>query len=357
MKRTLLAIGFVFVVSTPAGAADGDHRGIFAHVIQRIGVRLAAATTARRPALKPPKPVRVTWRARRVSSVDLHAPLLELVAADLDGDGKAELIALTTREVVVLKRRRRRKIIVLTRALLSGTPATIRPRLPVGALSVGDTDGDGVIEVYVRVSERADGASYAWQNNKLEPTGRVVGFPVCLGASAELRPGRHVYLGTSLTWPAGYPSPKVPKSFFSVRCAAGLVDPTGRSLGALGLLDTSGGLAVHTWGVCAADAATCRRGVSFKRDVRFVGTAFVIADIDRDGRPEVISAASRARGDADRVSVYSARRSRMRRVYKRSFSGGIVGVAAGDMDGDGDTEAIVAVRLLGSSRIDLWVLN
>jgi hypothetical protein len=44
-------------------------------------------------------------------------------------------------------------------------------------------------------------------------------------------------------------------------------------------------------------------------------------------------------------------------VFRRGFSGGVVGLGSGDIDGDGDGDVIAAVRLAGARKVDLWVLD
>jgi hypothetical protein len=81
--------------------------------------------------------------------VDVSAPptwpkTVDVVIADLDGDGSSEILAATTGVVRVFKK---------NAGPLFGQVALYDPALEVHALTVGDTDGDGVPEVFVAVGE------------------------------------------------------------------------------------------------------------------------------------------------------------------------------------------------------------
>jgi hypothetical protein len=81
------------------------------------------------------------------------------------------------------------------------------------------------------------------------------------------------------------------------------------------------------------------------------GTAFELADVDRDGTPEVIVSGYVAPGDADGVKVYALGSDEKRPLFKKSFNGGVVGIAVAQ------STVVVAVRLAGATRVDLWRLN
>src|SRR5439155_2110082 len=97
-----------------------------------VRARLDAAVQARVP--KPPVPIAVTWKPQRIGSLDLGAPLVALAAADLDGDGKAELYAVTAHDVVAIGAAGR--VRELGRVAFAGEPAVPQPRDTVGAAVV-----------------------------------------------------------------------------------------------------------------------------------------------------------------------------------------------------------------------------
>src|SRR4051812_12237828 len=79
--------------------ADG---GILHRIAAEVAVRVDAMIASHGPKLVPPVPVDIKWKPVRLGSFDFGAPLVALAAADLDGDGKAELYAVTSHEVIVI---------------------------------------------------------------------------------------------------------------------------------------------------------------------------------------------------------------------------------------------------------------
>ncbi len=346
----------------------------------RITVLLGEASAARAPARVPPTPVPVRWQARRVASIPLDAPLLALAAGDLDGDARDELVALTTREVVVLAPDGSGQgFVVRARAHLPAEPASMRPRTPVGTLVVHDSDGDGRDEVAARSSEQARGillalASRAQPKGKpgrgLDERARVAGFPLCAGVLGQLEPGRHDFAGVLPAAPASTPSitppatpspagdsplPPLPPRFWSARCSRALVDPAGRELAVAAVVAADGTLTMTSHARCAAEEQGCPAPAETR--VVGAGVAFEIADLDRDGHPEIAVTHAAAPGDPDEVEISTWSDGDLRSRFRRGFTGGVVGLAAGDFHGRGAPTLIGAVRLLGSHRVDLWSFN
>ena len=86
------------------------------------------------------------------------------------------------------------------------------------------------------------------------------------------------------------------------------------------------------------------------------GVAFEIADVDRDGRPEIIISGAGAPGDPDAVKVMTFGDDDKKPVFRKPFAGGVVGLV--ELDG----MVIAAVRLVDATRgaatpVDLWRLN
>src|SRR5687767_4228866 len=126
------------LLAGPAEASAPAERGL-PQLWRELRVALDDAIAERAP--RPPVPVAVNWRERRLASIDLGAPLLSVVAADLDRDGRAEVAALTTREIVVLSVRGK-TLVEKGRAALGGELAAVRPRDPVGAMTVETAPGE-----------------------------------------------------------------------------------------------------------------------------------------------------------------------------------------------------------------------
>ncbi len=321
MRRlaTACAVAAAVAAASPAPArADG-----FLHELaHQAAQRLDAAIAARPPAIVPPVPVVVHWKAQKLGAVDLGATLIALAAADLDGDGKGELYAVTPREVIVLAAHGS-SVRTLGRAAFSGELAVPAPRDPVGAAV---RDGDAIVAM-----------SSAWQHGlRVQLRDKAVvsapdaaaGFPVC-ERRLQLVPGRDYFAE-----PSG--------DLYAGQCHD-VIDTAGKSVRAAAMLSTSGKLAV------AVGAE--------HREYLGVGVAFDIADIDHDGTPEVIYSGAGAPGDADAVKVVTFGGDDRRPVFRKSFNGGVAGVVAVDLDGDGMLEVVVAVRLVGSTKIDLWRLD
>ena len=369
----------VAALAGPAAAGGGgaDRGRLLRETWAELETLLAQASEARQPPLVPPVPVPVRWGARRVSSISLDAPLLALGAGDLDGDQQDELLVLTASELVVLGQDGR-TLASRVRARLSAEPATVRPRDPVGTLVVGDADGDGRAEVAVRSSEQASGAVLAMRDGALVEVGQIAGFPLCTGTVGQLVTGRNYFeesalpeapgtspeapgtpfpeaAGTSPEAPGTPLAPPLPARFLSARCHQGLVDPAGRALAVAATVAADHTLWLEARVTCPPGDAACPPSASARHGQ--AGTALALADMDRDGQPEVALAQAAAPGDPDAVTVLSWAGDTLHPVFERRFTGGVAGLAAGDFDGDGAPELVGAVRLLGSNRVDLWLFN
>jgi hypothetical protein len=313
------AVVALSTVATAAAAPD-DYLSRLPAIVNH---RLDEMVAARAPKLTPPTPLAVTWKAIRIGSIDVGAPLVAFVAADLDGDAKTELYAVTSREVVAISLKGRPAEI--GRVAFSGERAVPAPRDVVGTAAV---EGN---ELVARSSVWTTDLRVSLVKGKLVAKPGGTGFLACPGERMQLVPGRNYFAG----------------DLHGVRCRQGLTDRAGVPLDLRAQLAVGGKLAVEVK-KCAPGGA-CQAAGTF--EYGHSGTAFELADVDRDGTPEVIISGYVAPGDADGVKVHELGGDEKKPVFRRNFNGGVVGIAVAQ------TTVVVAVRLAGSTRVDLWRLN
>ncbi|MBP8809954.1 MAG: VCBS repeat-containing protein [Kofleriaceae bacterium] len=340
VTRGLWALAATASVATAAPLAPPvapDGGGVIGALWRDAVAELEAASAARLPPLVPPTPRPVRWKARRIASLDLGGPLLALAAVDLDGDRADELIALTEGHVIALGAhgaglRERARLRVPAEA-----PA-VRPREPIGVVAAVGA------EVVARSSSSARGARYGWRDGRLVELAPVAGFPACADRTIELAAGRNyaVVDGAEL---------------WAVRCRIGTVDPVGRATAAVATVATTGTATVTVETRCVGGPPACQPTTT--ATLEQVGAAIELDDVDRDGAFEVLVTGSGPPGDGDAVVVWrlTERGFAPKPVFRRGFLGGVVALAVGDVDGDGDREAFAAVRLVGGRKVDLWLLD
>jgi hypothetical protein len=342
-----LTLSAVLLAATPAHADEFARK-----LIARAAALLEEASAARVPPRVPPKPVSVKWKAKRLGSVDLDA-LVAMTSGDLDGDGRAEIVAVTETEVVILAPQGRRALAAVARVALPADAPAIAPREAVAAAAVVATVTGA--ELRVRSSTSGRGARYTYADGLLREIGTYAAYPLCADREGELARGRAYFQrGEKDGLPAAWP-----EKYWAAACRGGLVDPEGRGLRAEAVLGADGALGVTVAVRCNEGEAGCTPEHNLA--VSGVGVAFAVADVDRDGRPEIITSAASAPGDADTVTVRTmpnpGGKLAKKPVFKKKFSGGVGGIIADDVDGDGDIEVVAAVRLAGAERVDLWLLD
>ncbi len=250
------------------------------------------------------RPRKLVFRPLKVE-LDLGAPILALAGGDVDGDGKAELAALTPDEVVVLDVDKD-AVAVRLRVPLEGAAPVPRPRQPIGTIAVAGG------EVRARSSEHAEGVVLR-DGRKV---GAPKGYPSCAG-DLELAPGTLTFLRDRERW-------------VGVACAGDVV----------AAVDAAGTLRLGRGGQIAG-----------------VGFAFQIADLDGDGTLEAVVSSYRPPGTGDALSLYRIGADGARLVRQGAqLAGGVAAIAAGDFDGDGAVDWVAAVGA-GGTRYDLWLLD
>ena len=316
--------------------ATSVHAGVLHDLAGEIRARLAtlraAAAAVAVPATKVlPVKVQVTWKPQRLTPVfELGAPLLALGAGDLDGDGKAELYAVTTREVIAFSVTDHR-VKELARVSFLGDQAMPAPRDPIGAVVV-----EGKVLV-ASSSAFTRTLRVSWHGPQLVGGAGEPGIEQCAGERAQLASSRN-YVGDDKT------------GSYATRCRE-IIDARGEREPVRGVLGLTGKLEV---------TRECPIGVKCERPPVLVfakvGTAFEIADLDRDGTAELIYASANPPGDADDLRVVTLGGDDKQPTWRKAFTaGGVAGLAVGDFDG---APAVIAgVRLVGSTRVDLWRMN
>ena len=324
----------LLVMTAPALAGDPpvvDASDFYARLATAVRQKVDAAVASHAPKLTPPVPIKPAWKVVRLGSIELGAPLVALAAADLDGDPRsAELYAVTPREVVAIGWRGG-KPVELGRVAFSGERAVPEPRDVVGTVTV---EGK---ELVAAASSWAKDLRVTWSGKKLVGQHGQPGFLLCPGLRAQLQPGRNHFTTNT----------------FETRCRDDLVDATGQALRVKAELATTGKLAV-TVETCPAGSCT----PTGKFEYSNVGVAFTISDVDRDGTPEVVVSEASAPYASDSAKVITLGGDEKKGIFKKSFMGGVAGLVVADGDDPDDIpEVIAAVRLAGSTRVDLWRLD
>jgi len=345
-RAALVVVGCAVAGWTRPGHADDGYLAELASAVRR---ELEAAAASHGAKLRPPLPVAPRWQAQKLGSLDLGAPLVAVVAADLDGDGRAEVYLVTSREVIAVATSGR-AVKELGRVAFAGDPAVPASRDVVGTAVV---EGGVVIAA---TSAWAKDLRVEWRAGALTGRPGAAGFRVC-GDRMQLAPGRNHFREGSA-------------ALFGARCRDDLVDPAGYPLHLRGELSATGSLDVAV-ARCAVDGTACRPAAAYA--LKDVGWAFEIADVDRDGTPDLVVSSASPPGDADAVRVISlatlpdalasgGRKEKGtsaagRPMFKKPFNGGVAGLVVADGDGDGAAEVICVVRLAGATRVDLWRLD
>jgi hypothetical protein len=333
-RRGALAVLLWCAAGAPAHADPGAARGegYLARLAAAVRSRLAEAAAAHVAPLVPPVRVAPTWKPQKLGSLDLGAPIAAVAAAELDGDGKAELYLVTARDVIAVGIAGRAA--ELGRVAFTGEPAVPASRDVVGTAVV---EGNAVIAA---VSAWDRELRVEWRGKTLSATQGASGFRVC-GERVLRAPGRnHFREGNA--------------ALFGARCRGDLTDAAGHPLYVRGELSASGTLDIAV-ARCAAGGVDCRPAGSYR--YKDVGVAFEIGDVDRDGTPDVIVSSASAPGDPDAVRVFPLGAPANRPTFKKPFNAGVAGLVVADGDGDGVAEVLAVVRLAGATRVDIWRLD
>jgi hypothetical protein len=289
----------------------------------------------------------------RVYGVPRLKRVLALAVGDLDGDGRSELVALGPTTLAVLRYKGGQggfDLVASTRVTPPSAP--LRPRRPIGTLVVADLNKDGKAEVLARSSNMKQGAAFSLRGKALKRLQDLPGFPL---AARPGQPGPALLLTQALAGldlfdvtslsgalAATLPPPllKALPSFYTMRVAA--IAKRGRApLRFAGAVDNAGALHVYAWGATAPLVT-----------LSSVGIAFELADLDDDGQLEVVTTTADTAGEKDQITVTTAQANKGARLVWRSadLQGALVALSHGDIDGDGKLELVGALQSPRAAR-------
>lgn len=272
---------------------------------------------------------------------------LAAVTADLERDGRTELVLVTSAGVDVLRLGASRAGTPRVEPVASAAwPASDAPPTRARRLVATAIDAhDGT--VLVRISE----SSTTFRVEATESRMTIAAAPSACdadtfpvdGACAAVVAGRD-FFGRRLRGNGGAAARTAPASFYA-RSARQIRQPDGGALGVEAVVTPSGRLAVRT-----AARTTGMPGC---------GAALAMSDVDDDGQPELICSAATAVGEGDRLQILRLRASTgLTTVWRGPPLPGSVFVAtSGDLDDDGLEELLAieepAPGATGGAR--LWV--
>lgn len=258
----------------------------------------------------------------------LDATVLALAVGDVLGDGRAAIAVVSPHGLALVQNGR-----VVARREVPELPAGRAPRDPTAAIAIGDFGG-GRIAYFLAGAN--NGEVIAVEGGSLRPVGVLSAAPICAGAAGKLFghfvPGR----GTIADTLAPYIDPK------EIRA----IPAKGRELVGVAATPRPSRIA---YAALYSDGALIPLGQDLKpafSPVASVGAGFALADLDGDGVPELV-ASSGTPGPTDRIRVLRFGGGKEPEVAFESgpIAGALLAGGAGDLDGDGRDDAVLAAPL------------
>ena len=285
--------------------------------------------------------------------------VLAMSAGDVDGDDLDELVVLRRAALDVLGRRagERRARLLGSLPLDALGRATTLSRDPVGTVTLLPPDGRGARRIALRTSDHAAAVTVAWDGERFaapEPFGVASGE----GPAPSLYPlagddalvcgvvprGRNVF-EPRLSPCADPGSSRVEPAFAPFLGRLPRARPAARRERAPHRRVRAGRRSA---------ARERRRALTRPRRLRLGGAG----ERPRRRRPAqgIARSAASAPGKPDRVTISTVSSEGVRDTWSsRPFAGAVPALAAGDLDGDGVREAVIAELTPGGSR--LWVVH
>jgi len=328
------------VLATAAARAHAEPWPHWGKLEESITSRMQAQVSARLARF--PHPIRIGWSPRRMADFDFGAEVIAGALADLDGDGRDELLVLTTTEVVAISGLGANKVEVVARVALPGPENVPRPRDPLGEVDVVSTETG--TELWVRSSTMARGVRFA-ATLPLQVIGTFDGMPACAPRVSALVPGRGLLVGKGT---------ELPPLYHAARCTRTFYDEHGEPATGMAVVDTAETLTL-TLAPCASWAGCDERQPA--QAVSGVGFAFASADLDRDGRAEVVAAAAKPPGTGERLTIFESRADSLHVEDRFDFELGAVAVVIGQLDADEELEVVSLHRRFRTRPVEVWVWN
>lgn len=287
-----------------------------------------------------------TWR--RAASIT--GDVLDADGGDLDGDGVAELVAVTRDEVLVLRIANGEATIAARTTLAPTAPAAIATRAPRAFVRVSPGAGSPG-ELFVRFTDEQRARVLVWNgaSESLEARGERDGVvlasrPTARGpdvVAAEMAAGtNHFAEPPKVKRASSWKAPASLGTWLDLRdadlTATARIAEAGPSFA---LLDADGSLRL-----LRGDLSEIARQTG-------CGSAFALADWDADGKADALCAGSDATGSTDSLALETSGGAK----WSTTVDGTVVGLAAGPQNGS--TAALAFVRdAHGAPGTTLWLL-